>query len=297
MTVTGFEHVQTAQVDGTTLAYREQGDGEPMVFVHGTGSDLRIWEQQLPVIGRGYRAIAYSRRYARPNADIAPDAEDPILQHVEDLAGFLREIGAAPAHLVGSSWGAYICLLAAIRHPEVVRTLILEEPPAMPLFVSVPPKPFELLRLFATRPRSGIAILRAVAGIMAPATKAFERGDDGEGARIFLTGVLGRETYDRLSATMKARLLENVSTARVAMLRPSFAPLADEDVRGIRVPALLLTGDRSPAFLLRLTDRLEELLPLAERLEIPDASHLMHDENPSAVNEAILAFVSRHCHH
>jgi pimeloyl-ACP methyl ester carboxylesterase len=44
---------------------------------------------------------------------------------------------------------------------------------------------------------------------------------------------------------------------------------------------------------MRLTGRLEELLPRAERIEIPGASHVMHEENPTAVNEAILAFITQ----
>jgi pimeloyl-ACP methyl ester carboxylesterase len=56
---------RNASVDGAALAYREQGEGEPVVFVHGSSSDLRTWERQLPAIGASYRAIAYSRRHAR----------------------------------------------------------------------------------------------------------------------------------------------------------------------------------------------------------------------------------------
>ena len=76
-------------VNRATLAYREQGEGEPIVFVHGGLSDLRAWEQQLPALGRSFRAIAYSRRFARPNQDIDPEADDPMLPHVDDLAAFL----------------------------------------------------------------------------------------------------------------------------------------------------------------------------------------------------------------
>ena len=57
-----FEDIKTANVNGTSLAYREEGEGGPVVFVHGALSDLRTWEQQLPVVGRSYRAITYSRR-------------------------------------------------------------------------------------------------------------------------------------------------------------------------------------------------------------------------------------------
>ena len=97
--------VRTAAVNGIALAYREQGEGEAVVLVHGSASDLRSWEQQLPAIGTRYRAIAYSRRYARPNEDIEPGADDQMLPHVDDLAALLRVTGAAPAHLVGHSWG------------------------------------------------------------------------------------------------------------------------------------------------------------------------------------------------
>ncbi len=82
MTSTGFEDAKTAKVNGTTLAYHEEGEGEPVIFVHGGVSDLRTWEQQLPAVGRSYRAITYSRRFARPNEDIDPEADDPMLPHV-----------------------------------------------------------------------------------------------------------------------------------------------------------------------------------------------------------------------
>ncbi len=217
MTSTGFEDVRTAKVDGATLAYREQGEGEPVLFVHGGVSDLRIWANQLPVVGRSHRAISYSRRFARPNENIDPEAEDPWLQHVDDLAVFLREIDAAPVHLVGNSQGAYISLLAAIRHPKLVRSLVLEEPPVLPLFAkNTPPRPAEILRLLATRPRTGLALFRFVSGTISPVTKALQRGEDDKALRIFSEGVLGKETYERLPEASKEIGRDNLSTLRAA---------------------------------------------------------------------------------
>ena len=43
-TTTWFEGVRTGAVDGAALAYREHGEGEPVVFVHGSASDLRTWD-------------------------------------------------------------------------------------------------------------------------------------------------------------------------------------------------------------------------------------------------------------
>ena len=295
MTSTAFGAIKTATVNGTTLAYREQGEGEPVVFVHGGESDLRTWEQQLPAVGRSYRVITYSRRFARPNQDIDPEADDQILPHVEDLAAFLREVDAAPAHLVGNSWGAFISLLTAMRHPDVVRTLVLEEPPVVPLFVkSVPPRPAELLSLFATRPRTAVALFKFVVGTVAPVQKAFRRGEDDKAMRIFSEGVLGRESFERLPEARKVQMRDNLSALRAQMLGAGFPPLGDDEVRGIGVPVLLVTGERSPLVAIRLTDRLEELLPTVERVEVPDASHLMHEENAAALNEAIAGFLGRH---
>jgi len=289
-----IENAKTVKVNGTTLAYCEQGEGESVLFVHGGVSDLRIWKNQLPAVGRFYRAISYSRRYSRPNEDIDPDAADPWLQHVDDLAGLLREIDAAPAHLVGNSQGAFISLVAAIRYPELVRSLVLEEAPVMPLFVSFPPRAGELLRLFATRPRTAIAIMQFVLGTVIPTARAFRRGEDEKALQTFLLGVLGRQTFAKLPEESVQRSRDNISALRAGMLHDiGFPPLNDADVRGVPVPVLLVTGDRSPAVLLRLTDRLEELLPIVQRVEIPDASHIMHEENAPVVNEAICEFLGR----
>jgi pimeloyl-ACP methyl ester carboxylesterase len=288
-----FGGLRSATVNGAALAYREQGVGEPVVLVHGSASDLRSWEPLLPSIGGSHRAIAYSRRYARPNQDIEPDADDQMLPHVDDLTAFLRVVDATPAHLVGHSWGAFICLLAAIRQPQLVRSLVLQEPPVLSLFMSTPPRSSELLRLFARRPRTALTILSFAAKTHAPAYKAFRRGDDEAALERFAHGLLGKASYERLAQERKQQARENVSVLRAQALGAGFPPLGDDQVRAMRVPTLLMTGERTPAYLLRLTDRLQQLLPNAERVEIPGASHAMQEENPDAVNEAILGFLAR----
>jgi non-heme chloroperoxidase len=239
-------------------------------------------------------AIAYSRRYARPNEDIEPDADDQMLPHVGDLTRFMQVVGAQPAHLVGHSWGAFICLLTAIRHPQLVRSLVLGEAPVLTLFTSVPPRPPELLRLLVRRPRTALAIVGFGARTHLPAQKAFRRGDDEGALQRMSHGVLGRDAYERLPEERKQQARENLNTLRAQVLGAAFPPLSDDDVRGVTAPTLLMTGALSPSYPLRLADRLEELLPNAERVEIAGASHLMHDENAAAVNQTILGFLACH---
>ena len=293
-TMGSFEGVRTVDVNGAALAYRERGEGEPVVFVHGSASDLRSWEQQLPAIGTSFRAIAYSRRYARPNQDMEPGADDQMLPHVDDLSTLLLAMDAAPAHLVGHSWGGFVSLLTAVRRPELVRTMVLAEPPVLSLFMSTPPRPSELLRLFVRRPRTARAILGFTVKTAFPAMKAFRRGDDEQALQTFGSGYLGKEGYERLSEPRRQQLRENVNTLRAQLLGAGFPPLSEEEVRRVVTPTLLMTGEHSPAFPLVLTDRLQQLLPNAERIEIPGASHAMTEENAGAVNEAILGFLTRH---
>jgi pimeloyl-ACP methyl ester carboxylesterase len=95
--------------------------------------------------------------------------------------------------------------------------------------------------------------------------------------RAYAYGLLGKDTYERLPQERKQQARENLSTLRAQALGAGFPSLSDNDVRAVKVPTLLMTGERSPAYLLRLTDRLQQLLPNAERVEIAGASHLMSE--------------------
>jgi pimeloyl-ACP methyl ester carboxylesterase len=282
-----------ARVNGADLAYVEEGSGDAVVFVHGGISDLTIWRHQMRVFGARYRAISYSRRYAWPNEEIPDGVDDQIIPHADDLAGLIETLDAGPAHLVGNSWGAFICLFTALRRPELVRTLTLEEPPVLPLFISTPPKPQELLKAFVTRPATASAIVGALVRGMIPTTIALKRGKLEEGVRIFASRVaLGRDAFDRLPAEVKEHMMLNAKTHSAQFLGEGFPRFTDDEARRIQQPALLVSGERSPALMQRLTDRLAELLPHVERVVVPGASHVMHYENPDATNTAILNFLA-----
>jgi len=171
---------------------------------------------------------------------------------------------------------------------------VIEEPPVLPLFVSTPPRPLELLRLFATRPRTALAVIQFGASAMAPLGRLYRKGEKDRALEVFARGALGKTFYDRVSDARRAQARENIDPLGAFVTRAeSFPALPELALRALRKPCLLLTGAHSPALPVRLTDRLEELLPHTERVEIPDASHLMHEDNAPAVNEKIIEFVSR----
>lgn len=297
ITMAGFPipGLRTVVVNGTTLAYLERGRGESVVFVHGGYSDLRTWLPQLDAFAAEYRAVTYSRRYARPNDDIPNGQDDQMGPHVDDLLSLLRSLGLAPAHLVGNSWGAFICLLAALREPGLVRTLVLGEPPVLPPFISNSPTIGELVRLFLRSPQDAVAIMGFAAGVVGPAEKAYRRGDFESGTRIFVSGVLGARAFEAIPEERKQQMRENHRADAAQLLGAGFPPLSVADVGRIKTPTLLVTGERSPALLRRtLTRKLQKLLPAVERVEISNASHLMHEENADGFNQEVLGFLRRH---
>jgi pimeloyl-ACP methyl ester carboxylesterase len=278
-------------INGSGLECIEQGSGEPLVLVHGSTSDHRTWQVQQEGFSTRFRTVVYSRRYHWPNERISEDADYSMVEHVEDLETLLHSVDAAPAHLVGHSYGAFICLLLAIREPQLVRTLVLAEPPVVTLFVSNSPKPLEIMRLLMSRPRTALAVLKFGAKGVGPATAAVKRGDNEAAIRSIGTAVLGREAYRRLSDVRREQVRANFIEQE--LLGSGFPRLDAHQVRSVRAPTLLLTAQHSPRLFHRLADRLEELLPEVERIQIPEASHIMHEDNAAAYNGAVQSFLQR----
>ncbi len=286
---------EKAAVNGTDLAYIEHGQGQPVVLVHGGVGDYREWDLQMPAFAADFRAIALSCRGAWPNRQLEPDEEITLDRFVEDLASFIKDLDLAPVHLVGhSSPGGFGSLLLAHRAPELLRSLVLLEPPAFPLLgVNIPPTPRQVLRLLTRNPRAGIGLIKFGATGVGPAMKAFDRGDDEDGLRIFMTAVAGKERVASIPEETFQSFVANVGPFK-AQLRAGFPEFGEDDARSIAVPTLLVSGSESPAPLTAVTDRLEELLPDVSRLDIAGAGHNMFNSHPAEFNVGVTDFIGRH---
>ena len=117
------------RVNGVELHYIEQGQGEPLVLLHGGQGDYRSWQPQIQALSPRYRVIAYSRRYHYPNDNPLTGRNHSALIDAVDLAGLLATLKLGPVHLVGTSYGAFTALALAVERPDLVRSLVLAEPP------------------------------------------------------------------------------------------------------------------------------------------------------------------------
>src|SRR5262249_7849995 len=112
--------------DGVELHYVEKGKGIPVIFIHGALGNYDVWGGYLDSFPDRYRAIAYSRRLNYPNENkIQPNYSAAV--DAEDLAGMIKKLDLGKAHVDGHSYGAYAALILAVKHPELVHSLVLAE--------------------------------------------------------------------------------------------------------------------------------------------------------------------------
>jgi non-heme chloroperoxidase len=275
--------IRSIEVNQTTLHYFECGSGEPLIFVHGGLGGLHTFQPHAQTFATSFRVIAYSRRYYPPNSPLRAEDGNPFRTHVADLAALVKTLNATPVHLVAHSGGAYIGLALAVEHPDLVRSLVLGEPPVLPLL---------------SRTSVGEAARQSwVDRVLAPTDKALESGDVEEGLRRFFDGICGAPCFDRFPESRRTELVVKHGPAfRSEILLDVSAPqppLACERLRRLKRPTLLLTGERSPAVFLLTTAELERCLEGESQVMVPKAGHGMHGDNPTFYNQTVMAFLRR----
>ena len=106
-----------------THNYIEEGDGFPLILLHGNGEDLNYFEHQMKPLAKHFRVIALDTR----GHGKSPRGEAPfsIRQFADDLLAFMDRLGIQKAHLLGFSDGGDIAMVFALAHPDRVGKLIL----------------------------------------------------------------------------------------------------------------------------------------------------------------------------
>ena len=211
------------RVNGLTFHYIERGQGTPVLLVHGTLEDYRTWDGQLEAFSKGYQLISYSRRYHYPNEWIKDSTDFSITMHARDLAALIKALNLPPVHLIGHSYGGSIAFLVARDHPEVIRSLTLAEPSLVPLLKTTP---------------EGDALLTSfITTSIVPSSDAFKQGNDEEGVRRFVNGVLGESSYEKLPPPVQTRVMDNVQELKGELSSQDlYPPTTCEDVQKVKAP-------------------------------------------------------------
>jgi non-heme chloroperoxidase len=266
-------------VNGVNLHFIEQGHGEPLILLHGAARDYSSWQAQLDSFSRYYRVISYSRRYNYPNNNPITAENHSANIEAEDLTAFIRERKLDRVHLVGLSYGAFTALAFAVQHPEMVKSLVLVEPPVHQWVKDVPGGEI-LYKEFMTN-------------VWEPVTKAFQQRDTVQAMKIFVNSLSSTRTFDHLVPEARSVIMRN-ARAIGALARSSepFPDLSKSMVRKLHIPSLIVTGENTIKIHKLVNEELARLLPNAKKVVIPNAGHGSPRDNPDVFNGKVLDFLA-----
>jgi pimeloyl-ACP methyl ester carboxylesterase len=271
--------LQSVAVNGVELHYIEQGQGDPIVLVHGGLADYREWEAQMERFSRNHRVVAYSQRYYYPNQNLPIVDGYTTLVDAQDLAALIQALDLGPSHIVGYSSGAYMSLAMTLEHPELVRSLVLAEPP--------------ILHWAEDAPGGETVYSEFMSSFWEPVGDAFRAGDKELALRKSLTFFAGADILDELPPEVRQSLEENLGGWEAFTTSQDNFPMLDrQQVSELSMPILLLTAENTLPIHKIVNAELARLLPQAERVEIAGASHEMWAEQPDACGEAVIAFLN-----
>jgi pimeloyl-ACP methyl ester carboxylesterase len=265
-------------VNGVDLGYIERGHGSPVILLHGGIGDYSSWQPQLETFARRFRVIAYSRRFSFPNNNPSIPPHYSPWTDVEDLTALIRKLGLHHVRIVGQSAGAFVALAFALKHADMVHSLVLSEPPA-----------HQLIRDTAD---GETAYQNFIAMVMTPAADSFRKHDVEHAMAIFVNGMGAANRFDSLSPQARAGAMRNARAIEALALSANPFPTLDrEDIRRLRVPTLIVTGENTIPIHKLVDQELIRLLPDCKSVTIAQAGHGSPRENSPAFNEAVLAFL------
>jgi pimeloyl-ACP methyl ester carboxylesterase len=110
------------QVGSSDICYQEQGEGTPLVLLHGMSSCSEAWFQQFEALADRYRVIAYDSVNHGHSSNSPRDEPEP--DRADELEGFLAALGIERPIVAGNSMGALTLIRWAARHPDTALALV-----------------------------------------------------------------------------------------------------------------------------------------------------------------------------
>ncbi|WP_291856739.1 alpha/beta hydrolase [Bradyrhizobium sp.] len=272
--------MQTLHVNGYDMAYLDIGQGAgkipPLLCVHGSLCDFRIWSSVLGPLTRERRVITPSLRHFFPEHWDGIGDTYSIVQHVSDVIAFIEKLDTRPVDLMGHSRGGHIAFRVAQRRPDLLRKLILAEPGGE-LDATLDPA-------FKPGPSPLAARIAASAEVIA-------NGDIDGGLQIFIDALEGPGAWKRLPATPKQLLRDNAMTL-IGQTRDQRPPFSRTDAEAIRTPTLFIGGANTRGTLRQVLETLAANVKGSRTAMIPDTTHPMFEQAPQKYCEIVLDFLA-----
>lgn len=272
------QELEFITVNGVRIAYTDTGGtASPLVLVHGSWGSHHNWDPVVPGLAEHFRVVTYDRRGHSDSE--RPAGQGHFSEDVADLAALIEQLGIAPAWVVGNSAGAVITLQLAAARADLLRGIVVHEPP-----------------LFGVLAEGGLearALADLESGPLEQVARRIAAGDHAGAAELFVEQVaLGPGGWAQLPDEMRATFIHNAPTYLDEENDPECTSIDEARLAEYDGPVLLSAGDQSPPIFEPVERRLADLLPQAERVTYAGAGHIPHVTHPEAYVAELVAFVN-----
>jgi len=256
------------KLDNLNLYYEVNGNGQPLLFIHGLGSSTRDWDLQVQAFSKTYQVITFDLR-GHGQSD-KPAGPYSMSMFASDTAGLLRSLGIESAHVVGLSLGGGVAFQLATDSPNLIKTMVI-----------VNSAPELVIRTFKDR-------LGAWQRFMIVRLLGMRRMGEVLSKRLF-----PKAEQAALQTTFVERWAENDPQAYQEAMRAMIGWSVTDKLGSIQCPTLVITADQdySPV---SLKEAYTKLMPNAQLVVIPDAHHATPVEQPERFNATLMDFLAKH---
>ena len=275
-------------VAGTRVAYIDQGEGTPLLLLHGCPFSSFVWRKVIPSLAGHHRCLAPDL-LGLGDTETPPGADWSLPAQEEMILGLLDALGVERTSVVGHDHGGAVAQLLAARHPGRLGRLVLCNAEAYDNWPSADERPIVAL---TQTPVLGGLVMRALA------TRTALRLALKAGHAVNNKRVLDDELVDGYLRANLSDAHRRAKTARflAGQLDPANNRWTTDILDGLRLfdhPTLLLWAADDPHFGPRWAERLREDLAGPARVELlTGTGHLLMEEHPHQVAAHILTFLA-----
>jgi pimeloyl-ACP methyl ester carboxylesterase len=287
-----FEH-KYAYVNSIRLHYVTAGSGKLIMFLHGFPEFWYEWKNQLAEFGRDHQAVAPDMRGYNLSSKPAEVEQYRTKYLIEDVRALAEHLGHKKFIMVAHDWGGGVAWPFAMRRPEYLEKLIIINAP----------HPLIFMRELRENPAQQKASQYILVHRTPEAEKILTRNDYAilvgsllkDGIREGYFTEEDKKTYIEAWSRPGA-LTGGLNYYRAAHLG-SFTGESDDSLSAdplsfmVRVPTLVIWGEKDRWLLTRNLEGLEKYVPSLIIKRIPDGSHWVIHEKPELVNSYIREFI------